>query len=152
MAVLYIAGMSDFRPLSPGYSVAPQIALEDIAEAKAAGFAMIINNRPDGEDPSAPQGGDIASAAAAEGLAYAAIPVGHAGFSHAQLDALDTLLADATGPVLAYCRSGTRSTHLWALARARAGDDVDALSAAAAKAGYDLSALRPMMDALAGEK
>src|SRR5690606_24657026 len=49
VAVLYIAGMSDFRPLSPGYSVAPQIALEDIAEAKAAGFAVIINNRPDGE-------------------------------------------------------------------------------------------------------
>src|SRR5690606_9061725 len=79
-AVLYIADMSDFRPLSPGYSVAPQIALEDVAEAKAAGFAMIVNNRPDGEEPAAPQGGDIASAAAAEGLAYAAIPVGHAGF------------------------------------------------------------------------
>src|SRR3546814_8820799 len=94
---------------------------------------MIVNNRPDGEEPSAPQGGDIASAAAAEGLAYAAIPVGHAGFSHPQLDALDTLLADATGPVLAYCRSGTRSTHLWALAGARAGDDVDALCDAAAK-------------------
>jgi len=144
--------MSDFRPLSPGYSVAPQIALEDVAEAKAAGFAMVINNRPDGEEPAAPQGSDIASAAAAEGLAYAAIPVDQAGFSHPQIDALDTLLADATGPGLAYCRSGTRSTHLWALARARAGEDVDALCEAAAKAGYDLSALRPMMDALAGDK
>src|SRR3546814_8626230 len=61
-AVLYIVGMSDFRPLSPDYSVAPQIAIEDVAEAKAAGFAMIVNNRPDGEEPSAPQGGDIASA------------------------------------------------------------------------------------------
>src|SRR3546814_17823093 len=76
--------MSDFRPLSPDYSVAPQIAIEDVAEAKAAGFAMIVNNRPDGEEPSAPPGGDITSAAAAEGLAYAAIPVGHAGFSHPQ--------------------------------------------------------------------
>ena len=144
--------MSDFRTLSADYSVAPQITLEDVAEAKAAGFAMIVNNRPDGEEPSAPQGDDIAHAAAAEGLAYAAIPVGHAGFSHSQLDALDTLLGDATGPVLAYCRSGTRSTHLWALTRARAGDDVDAIVEAAANAGYDLSGLRPMMDALAGDK
>ncbi|PZQ23929.1 MAG: TIGR01244 family phosphatase [Sphingopyxis macrogoltabida] len=144
--------MSDFRSLSADYSVAPQISLEDIAAAKAAGFAMIVNNRPDGEEPSAPQGDAIAHAAAAEGLAYAAIPVGHGGFSHAQLDALDAVLGGATGSVLAYCRSGTRSTHLWALARARAGDDVDALVDAAAGAGYDLTGLRPMLDTLAGEK
>jgi uncharacterized protein (TIGR01244 family) len=144
--------MSDFRTLSADYSVAPQISIEDVAEAKAAGFAMIVNNRPDGEEPSAPQGDDIAQAAAAEGLAYAAIPVGHAGFSHPQLDALETLLAGATGPILAYCRSGTRSTHLWALTRARAGDDVDGIVEAAANAGYDLGGLRPMMDALAGDK
>lgn len=142
--------MSDFRPLTALYSVAPQISIEDVAAAKAAGFAMIVNNRPDGEDPAAPQGEAIAHAAAAEGLAYAAIPIGHAGFSHAQLDAIDTVLSGATGPVLAYCRSGTRSTHLWALARARAGDDVDAICDAAARAGYDLTGLRPMMAALAG--
>ncbi|HMO77010.1 MAG TPA: TIGR01244 family sulfur transferase [Sphingopyxis sp.] len=144
--------MSDFRPLSAGYSVAPQIGIEDVVAAKEAGFALIVNNRPDGEEPAAPQGDEIAHACAAEGLAYAAIPVGHAGFSHAQLDALARLLHDATGPVLAYCRSGTRSTHLWALTRARAGDDVADLVEAAAKAGYDLTGLRPMMDALAGEK
>lgn len=144
--------MSDFRPLSAHFSVAPQIGIEDVAEAKAQGFAMIVNNRPDGEEAAAPQGGEIAHACAAEGLAYAAIPIGHAGFSHAQIDALDTLLGDATGPILAYCRSGTRSTHLWALARARAGDDVAAIVEAAAKAGYDLTGLRPMLDALAGER
>jgi uncharacterized protein (TIGR01244 family) len=144
--------MSDFRPLSAQFSVAPQIAIEDVAEAQAQGFALVVNNRPDGEEPAAPQGGEIASACAAEGLAYAAIPIGHAGFTHTQIDALDTLMADATGPILAYCRSGTRSTHLWALARARAGDDVDAIVEAAAKAGYDLSGLRPMLDALAGER
>ena len=144
--------MSDFRTLSADYSVAPQISLADVAEAKAAGFAMIVNNRPDGEEPEAPQGDDIAGAAAAEGLAYAAIPVGHAGFSHPPLDALDAVLAGAAGPVLAYCRSGTRSTHLWALNRARAGDDVDAICEAAGHAGYDLSGLRPMLDALAGER
>jgi uncharacterized protein (TIGR01244 family) len=62
------------------------------------------------------------------------------------------VLSGATGPVLAYCRSGTRSTHLWALTRARAGDDVDAIVEAAAGAGYDLTGLRPMLDALAGEQ
>ncbi len=144
--------MSDFRTLSADFSVAPQISVEDVAEAKAAGFAMIVNNRPDGEEPGAPQGDEIAHAAAAEGLAYAAIPVGHAGFSHPQIDALDKLLGDATGPILAYCRSGTRSTHLWALTRARAGYDVDGIIDAAATAGYDLAGLRPMLDALAGEK
>ncbi len=144
--------MSDFRPLSAQFSVAPQIGLDDIAEARAQGFALIVNNRPDGEEPTAPQGAEIGHAAAAEGLAYAAIPIGHAGFSHAQIDALDALMADATGPILAYCRSGTRSTHLWALARARAGDDVDAICNAAAKAGYDLTGLRLMLDALAGGK
>ena len=144
--------MSDFRPLTDHYSVAPQIDLEDVAAAKAAGFALVVNNRPDGEDSAAPQGDAIAHACAAEGLAYAAIPIGHSGFSHPQLDALDAVLAGATGPVLAYCRSGTRSTHLWALTRARAGDDVDAIVEAAAGAGYDLGGLRPMLEALAGEE
>ena len=144
--------MSDFRPLSAQFSVAPQIGIEDVAEAKAQGFALVINNRPDGEEPAAPQGEQISTACAAEGLAYAAIPIGHAGFSHAQIDALDKLLASATGPILAYCRSGTRSAHLWALTRARAGDEVDGIVEAAAQAGYDLSGLRPMLDALSGDK
>ena len=141
-----------FIKLTDSVSVAGQLAPEAMAEAAAQGFATIVNNRPDGDEPSAPQGGDIAHAAAAEGLAYAAIPIGHSGFSHAQIDALDTLLADATGPILAYCRSGTRSTHLWALAQARGGKDVDGIVEAAAKAGYDLSGLRPMLDALAGDR
>ena len=144
--------MTDFRRVTDQLSVAPQIGLDDLATAAGLGFKLVINNRPDGEEPAAPQGEHIATACAAEGLAYAAIPIGHGGFSHAQLDALDAVLGGATGSVLAYCRSGTRSTHLWALTRARAGDDVGAMVQAAAKAGYDLSGLRPMLDALAGEK
>src|SRR3546814_17182446 len=85
---------------------------------------MIVNNRPDGEEPSAPQGGDIASAAAAEGLAYAAIPVGHAGFSHPQLDALDTLLADATGPVLAHIAERGRDAALGRHGMAAGREDI----------------------------
>lgn len=137
-----------FRRLTDDFHVAPQIALADIAAAAEQGFALIINNRPDGEEPDAPQGDAIADAAAAVGLAYASIPVGHGGFSHAQLDALDAARAAHPGKCLAYCRSGTRSTHLWALAGARGGAAPDALCDAAAGAGYDLSMLRPMLTSL----
>ena len=57
-------------------------------------------------------------------------------------------LAAANGPVLAYCRSGTRSCNLWALARAKMGDNPDRLMAKAADTGYDLTGIRPLLDAL----
>lgn len=137
-----------FRRLTDDFHVAPQIAVDDVAAAGEQGFALIVNNRPDGEDPAAPQGEAIAAAAAAAGIAYVAIPVGHGGFSHTQLDALDTARAAHPGKCLAYCRSGTRSTHLWALASARGGAAPDALCDAAAAAGYDLDPLRPMLTSL----
>lgn len=136
------------RNLDAGFAVAPQLSLVDVA-ATAGRFALIINNRPDGEEPSAPQGTAIEAAAKAAGIAYVAIPVTHAGFSHAQIDAMESALRDATGPVLAYCRSGTRSCFLWALTRARGGADPEVLASQAASAGYDLSSIRPMIDALA---
>lgn len=146
---------SMFTPLTDDVQVSPQISLDQVAAAKAEGVTVIINNRPDGEDPSAPQSAEIEAAARAAGIEYVSIPVTHAGFSAPQVDAMIAALdkAEASGgKVLAYCRSGTRSTHLWALARARAGDDVDGIVDAAAKAGYDLTGLRPMMDALSGEQ
>ena len=90
-----------------------------------------------------------AQAAEAVGLAYTAIPVTHAGFGHAQLDAMADALVAADGPVLAYCRSGTRSCNLWALAAAKAGRNPELLVRQAAGAGYDLAGLRPTLDALA---
>lgn len=141
--------MSDFRKLSETMLVSPQISLADIAEAKAAGVTLIVNNRPDGEDPSAPQGDEIAAAAEAAGLAYVAIPIGHAGFSEPQVDALIAALAANAGATLGYCRSGTRSTLLWALAQAKEGVAPDAIAAAAAQAGYDIGPVRPMVDMLA---
>lgn len=141
--------MSDFRRLSATMLASPQITTEDVAAAKAAGVTLIVNNRPDGEDPFAPQGAEIAEAAAAAGLAYTAIPIGHAGFSEPQVDALVAALEQAQGPVLAYCRSGTRSTLLWALAQAKLGVSPDAIAEAAAQAGYDIGPVRPMVDMLA---
>lgn len=141
--------MSDFRKLSDKVWASPQIELEDIEEARSAGITLIVNNRPDGEDPGALQGADIAEAAQAAGLSYVAIPIGHSGFSEPQIDQMIAALAEAQGPVLAYCRSGTRSTLLWALAQAKLGESPDAITSAAMAAGYDVSPIRAMLDILA---
>ena len=134
-----------FRKLDDTISVAGQIEPADIAEAARQGFTFIINNRPDGEAPGQPSGAEMKAAAYAAGLGYAAIPISHAGFSEEQVVAMGQALAAAPGPVLAFCRSGTRSTLVWALARARAGDTPAELSATAAAAGYDLSPIRPLL-------
>ena len=141
--------MSDFRQLSANVFASPQIELADVAEAKSVGVSMIINNRPDGEDPLAPQGDAIAAAAQANALDYVAIPIGHSGFSEPQIDQMRAALASANGVVLAYCRSGTRSTLLWALAQAKSGKQPETIARAAMAAGYDVSAIRPMLDMLA---
>ncbi len=140
--------MSGFRKLNENVLVSPQLALEDVATAAAAGVAMIVNNRPDGEDPDAPQGDEIGAAAAAAGLNYVAIPIGHSGFSEPQVDAMIAALDQAEGPILAYCRSGTRSTFLWALAAAKQGEDPGTIARSAMQAGYDISPIRAMIDML----
>jgi len=140
--------MTTLRTIDTSIAVAPQIAPDAIAELAAAGFTDIINNRPDGEDFGQPDGDEIAAAAAAAGMTYTAIPVTQAGFSHPQIDAMAAVLDKAKGPVLAYCRSGTRSCNLWALAAVKAGAHPDAVMAKAAAAGYDLTGLRPLLDAL----
>ena len=85
------------------------------------------------------------AAARAAGLGYVAIPITHAGFSESQVAAMGEALEQAPGPVLAFCRSGTRSTFVWALARARAGDDPMELAGKAAAAGYDLGPIRALL-------
>lgn len=134
-----------FRKLDDSISVAGQIAPEDIAEAARQGFTFVINNRPDDEQPGQPSSAEMEAAARAAGLGYAAIPITHAGFSEDQVTAMGQALGDAPGPVLAFCRSGTRSTLVWALARARAGDDPAVLAGKAAAAGYDLGPIRALL-------
>ena len=140
------------RQINESISVAPQIAVEQVAEIAAAGFKTIVNNRPDDEDAGQPSGDAIRAAAETAGLKYVSIPVTHAGFSHPQIDAMTQALTDSDGPVLAYCRSGTRSCNLWALAAAKAGRNPNLLLAQAEDAGYDLRGIRPMLDALAGPR
>ena len=141
-----------FKQLTPDLLVAGQITPDGVREAAGRGVRLIINNRPDGESEDQPGGEEIAAAAEAAGVGYRAIPVTHAGFSLNQVDAMAEALGDADGPVLAFCRSGTRSTLLWALARAKAGDRPETLTTQAAAAGYDLSPIRHSLDALAAAR
>jgi uncharacterized protein (TIGR01244 family) len=138
-----------FRQLSEHVFASPQIGLDEVAVAAAQGIGLIVNNRPEDESDDQTPGAEIEAAARAAGLGYVAIPVTHAGFSEAQVEAMAKALSASAGPVLAYCRSGTRSTLLWALAEASRGADPGELAAAAARAGYDLGPIRTLIDMLA---
>jgi uncharacterized protein (TIGR01244 family) len=143
--------MSDFRQLSDDVLASPQITATDIEAARAEGVRLIINNRPDGEEPDQPGGSEMEAAARAAGMDYRAIPVSPGGFDEGQVRAMAEALASADGKVLAYCRSGTRSTLLWALAQAASGGDPQAIAQAAADAGYDVTPIRPAIDMLAAQ-
>lgn len=140
--------MSDFRSLAEDFAASPQISEADVAEAHSRGFAMIVNNRPEQESEDQAPGATIEAAARAAGMAYVAIPITHSGFSEAQVDALIEAMEQAGGPVLAYCRSGTRSTFLWALAQARQGNDPTKIAAQARAAGYDIAPIEPLIEML----
>jgi sulfide:quinone oxidoreductase len=134
--------------LTPDLSVAPQLTEKDLEEAAAAGFRSIINNRPDGEAPDQPRNEELAAAARRLGLEYRHIPVVPGQRPTDQVEMLRTYLSEAKGPTLAFCRTGTRSTTLWALASAH---DLapDVILNTAAVAGYNLEALRPQLEAAA---
>lgn len=141
--------MSDFRQLENGIFASPQIVAEDIAAARELGVSLVINNRPEGESPDQTPGDVIEQAARDAGMDYIYIPVTHAGFSEGQVKAMADALERNQGAVLAYCRSGTRSTLLWSLAEASRGRNVDEIASAAACGGYDVSPIRQLMDMLA---
>lgn len=132
--------MTPFRPVVPGIAVAPQIQPEDAARAANDGYVLIVNNRPDDEEPGQPTSAQIEAAAKAAGLAYAHVPV--RGMPTAeQVDQVAAALAAAQGPALLFCRSGTRSIVTWSLGEAAQGGDRAELAARGAAAGYDLSAV-----------
>jgi len=140
-----------FVNLTKTMSVAGQIAPEDLAEAAAQGFVAVVNNRPEGEAADQPSEATMRAAAAAAGLRYEAIPIDQSGFPMAKIEAMSAVLdAAGEGRVLAWCRSGTRSTNLWALAEASRGGDPDTIVAAAAAGRYDIAGLLPTLRKLAG--
>lgn len=127
-------------------SVSEQIVPEDIADIAALGFKTIINNRPDGEEPGQPSDATLAALALAQGINYRHIPVVMSSIAENDItafrDACDTL----PKPVLAFCRSGTRSISMWALAYAQSMDAADIVRIAKA-GGYDLLPLVPRIQA-----
>jgi uncharacterized protein (TIGR01244 family) len=121
-----------------------QLQAADMADAVARGVTMVVNNRPDGEEPDQPTAADLETAAKAAGLGYSHIPVGLE-FSADKVAAMAEALTQAEGRVLIFCRSGTRAAYLWALARAREGAEAGDLIRQAAHAGYNIRPLLPWL-------
>ena len=131
--------MSDFRHVTDEFTTAPQISIADVAEAARQGFRTLISNRPDGEEPGQPTAAEIAAAAEAAGLAFHHIPV-RGGPTPEQVEATQAVLQEADLPVLAFCRSGTRSIITWSLSQATSGAlSRSELVGLGREAGYDLS-------------
>ena len=130
------------HPLAGALSVSPQIDVDDIAALAAQGIRGIVNNRPDGEEPGQPDNATLESAARAAGLDWRHIPVTGMPVAPATLREFSAALEELPGPLLAFCRSGTRSSALWALQAPGTADDILATARAA---GYDLSMLRPWL-------
>ena len=132
---------AELIPLAPGLNVAGQLDRADIEELARAGVRTIINNRPDGEDPGQLPAADARELAEAHGIAYHHIPITAASLTKADVDAFAATLQSAAEPVVAHCRSGTRSALLWALTRLREGADPMALVTEAARHGIDIAGL-----------
>ncbi|GAA0839352.1 hypothetical protein GCM10009113_02710 [Marinobacter szutsaonensis] len=134
----------DIRKIDDTISVAPQISVEDVAEAARLGFKTLVANRPDHEEPGQPSMADIEAAAKEQGLEWVYMPVESGNITDDDVDRFAPMIRDAAKPVLAFCRSGTRCTVLWALSAARSNPAQEIFSKAR-NAGYDISGLAPRM-------
>jgi uncharacterized protein (TIGR01244 family) len=107
------------RAVAPDVCVAPQLTPEAMAEAARAGFRSVVNNRPDFEHgPDQPTNADIEAAARAAGLEYRFLPVASGHQTPEEIAAFARMLADLPRPILAFCRSGSRSARLYMQAQA----------------------------------
>jgi uncharacterized protein (TIGR01244 family) len=140
----------DIRSLTPNYAVSPQITQEDLPAIKAAGFTTVIDNRPDAEIPGDIGTAPMQAAAEALGLVFVANPVIGGAMTMDNVTAQAKAMDEATGPVLAYCASGNRSSQVWALANA-GKHPTDDLIGIPARFGYQLEGLRGSIDALAAK-
>ncbi|HET8801421.1 MAG TPA: TIGR01244 family sulfur transferase [Marinobacter sp.] len=134
----------DIRQIDDHLAVSPQVSVEDVAEAAKLGFKTLVANRPDHEEHGQPAMADLEAAAKAHGLEWVYMPVASGHITDDDVDQFAPMIRDAEKPVLAFCRSGTRCTVLWALSAART-DPADEVVSKARKAGYDISGLVPRM-------
>jgi uncharacterized protein (TIGR01244 family) len=127
------------RQLDDKTMVAGQLTPEDLPALKEQGVTMLVNNRPDNEDPDQPYSADFEAAARAAGMEYRHIPIRY-GIGPSDVESMrDALQATGEGKLLAFCRSGNRSTLAWALARAEDGAEPDELHRCAEAAGFSLA-------------
>ena len=131
------------HPLTDQLSVAAQISADDMATIAAQGFRSIVNNRPDDEAPGQPANAELEAAARQAGLEWRHIPVISGKVNDEQVRSFAEALGQLPGPVLAFCRSGTRCSVLWAL---QAEGTADTILATTEAAGYELSMLRPWFE------
>lgn len=134
----------DLRTLMPDLFLSGQIDVADLTELKARGIRGVIVNRPDGEEPGQPHFKQIADEAEKLGLETRFIPITPGQFGENQIREFAQALCDLPRPILAFCRTGTRSATLWALAQ-REKLTADEIVNTAAQAGYDLDQLRPRL-------
>ncbi|MGH7047658.1 MAG: TIGR01244 family sulfur transferase [Stellaceae bacterium] len=127
--------------LAPGLSASGRLDRADLEELARSGVRTIVNNRLDGEDPGQLPAAEARQLAEALGLAYHHIPITAASLTNTHVDAFAAVLREATQPIVAHCRSGTRTTLLWALTRLREGADPLSLVAEAARHGIDIASL-----------
>lgn len=137
----------EIRKLTDELSVAQQITPADVAALAAAGFKSIVCNRPDGEEEGQIPFEDIARVANEHGMQAAHLPVISGQVQDDQAVQMAGALAELPAPVFAFCRTGTRSTVLWALSRA-GRQPTDEVLSIAKNAGYDLEAMRNRLDCL----
>lgn len=132
------------RQLDERTSVSGQIQPADIAALKSSGVSMVICNRPDGEEPGQPKAAEIAQATEAEGLEFRFVPISR-GIGPSDAEAMEEALEQAQGKVHAYCRTGNRSSLVWAVARRNQGAELDDIVESVTNAGYDISPVEHLL-------
>jgi len=145
--------MTPIAKLEDDFYAAPQPSEDDFAEFAAQGIKTIINNRPDDEEPgqmSAARGRELAEK---HGMEYHHIPMTVPTLSPELIAQFEKVVTTAPRPIVAHCRSGTRSCVLWSLTEAgRGARSVDETLTCAASGGYDLSQMRPMIENYAASR
>lgn len=134
----------DIRKIDDAISVSPQITAGDVPELARLGFRTLVANRPDYEEPGQPEMAELEQAARDNGMSWVYLPVESGNIQDSDVDAFAPMYEKAEKPVLAFCRSGTRCSVLWALSSAR-HMPLEPIIQRAGQAGYDLRGLIPRM-------
>ncbi len=137
----------EIRPITPRYAVSPQITVEDVPAIAKAGFVKVICNRPNTEVPPDQQSDAIGQAVREAGMEYEVLELTHQTMTPENVALQRDLAESCSGPVLAYCASGTRCSVVWALGQCNRLS-TDEILDATGKAGYALDGLRPALEQL----